>query len=633
MTTSKGFRLERRGILALMVLVLLLSFAVGANGLYADPIWTDELYSLTNMGVFNSPYSPQEIVQSVATYSPDHVPFYYLLGSAWAQLAGWSQVSMRMIAVLSAVLTAAWLYRLGATIFCSQTGLVAALLLTTSAYVILFFHDIRMYTLLLMLTAMHSWLYWRLAHQRRTTRLTWLLFVFTSVLLLYSHVFALLVFAELGIYHLLYVSRSRRWRRVLYAWFLAAVTFLPYVSTLVSAVQLAMDKDKVTESAATIPELVSTFLFLLANGVSLLAFVTVFVIAWSLWRRRDPTATKLTVVTLATMALILLINESVGIVPISRMRYFLILWLPSVLLCAYALTSMALWRTITILFVLAWGLAGLQFYRSRELINYMGGMFHALNHPPLHRYVDALHGKVQQEDYLLGFSFLDYVNRDFKFGDSIIDYYTRAQLGIDGAFIPNRWRDERLEKDIVRKIDRHPYLLFAYEKHNLPPNFADVSAFVGGNYEFCSELNDTRTLAVERYSHPLAGCEHEYQPIQYDNGIAIVDHFGAYDAGSNRVQIIAGWEVADAQQLYQYNISFQILTPDWQKMGQIDKHLYNDILKWHEVEMPTDHLPPGDYRIVVIVYDRYTNEKVLGADLNSGEYGNILPLLTFTVGT
>lgn len=631
LAAGKDSRIRSGAVLVLMSLVLLFSFAVGANGLYTEPIWTDELYSLSNMGVFGSPYSPQEIIQSITTYSPDHVPFYYLLGAAWAQFAGWSQVSMRMIAVLCAVLAVAWIYQLGKTIFDLRTGLVAALLMTTSAYVILFFHDIRMYTLLLMLAAMHTWLYWRLAHRRRTTRMTWLLFLITTVVLLYTHIFALLVLAQLGIFHLLFAKRSRRWRQILYAWAIGALTFLPYLNTLYTAVQLAMDNENVTERAASIPELASTLFYLLANGNGILALSLVGAVAWVLGRWRDPSATRLAAVALATMALIMLVNEFVGIVPISRMRYFLILWIPFVLLCAYAVTSMDRWRTITVLFIVAWGLSGFHFYRTRELMDYMGGMYHARNHPPLHQYVDALRGKVREHDYLLGFSFLNYINTDFKFGESIIDYYLKAQLGIDGAFIPKRWRDERLNTDIVRKIDRHPFLLFAYRPLSLPPNFADVSAYVRSNYDFCSEIDDTRTFSVERYVHPLAGCEHEYRPVHYDNGIKIVDHFGAYDPDSDRVQVVTGWEVADEGQLDKYNISFQILTGDWQKMSQIDEHLYHDILKWHELEMSTAQLPPGNYRLVVILYDRYSGEKVSGNDQTSGEYGSILPLLNFSV--
>ena len=77
----------------------------------------------------------------------------------------------------------------------------------------------------------------------------------------------------------------------------------------------------------------------------------------------------------------------------------------------------------------------------------------------------------------------------------------------------------------------------------------------------------------------------------------------------------------------------QIITLDWQNTGrQTDRHLYEeDILKWYEAELSTEGLPPGDYRVMVIVYDRATNKKVHGIDLNSGASTDIFPILTFII--
>ena len=629
-SSRRGSVVSKEAALVWMTIVLLLAFALGANGLNSEPIWADELYSLTNMGVFDPPYSPADIINSITTYSSDHVPFYYFLGAAWAQLAGWTQVSMRLFSVLIGVLTVAYLYRLASVVFCRRTGLVAALLLATSTYVILFFHDIRMYTLLLMLTALHSWLYWRLAHRRHVTRITWLLLFATALLLLYTHVFALLVFAQLGLYHLLFAPRSRRWKQILASWTFSFLFFLPYLPTLVSAILSAAEIEKVTTAAATIPELIWHFLFLLVNGSAILVPVFLGSVLWALWRKRDRSAFQFVISALLVVLLIGLLNELVGIIPISRMRYFLILWIPFVMICAWGVTSLPRWH-LAALCSLVWIIAGFQFNRSQQLQDYIGGMKHALMHPPLHRYTDALLGKVREEDYLLGFSFVNQVNTEFKFGQNVIDYYTAAQLGIDGAFIPNRWRDLRLQNDIVRKIDRHPYLLFTYNPGDLPPNFTDVSAYVEENYIPCAVIVDTSELHVQRHTHPLAGCDRAYAPISYENGISIVDKFGKYDPDRDVVRVVTGWEIADEQQLDQYNVSIQIITPDWQMRKQVDRHLYNRIVKWNEVELPTEGLEPGDYRLVVILYDRNTNEKVQGTDLRSGETSVILPILTFTI--
>ena len=86
----------RRTCLAAMTAIILLGFAFGANGLNADILWLDEMFSLSNMGAFNPPYSPQDVVSSLSNYSPDHVPLYFVLGSQWARLAGWTQLPVTL---------------------------------------------------------------------------------------------------------------------------------------------------------------------------------------------------------------------------------------------------------------------------------------------------------------------------------------------------------------------------------------------------------------------------------------------------------------------------------------------------------------------------------------------------------
>ena len=150
-----------RTSLALMSAVLLMVFAIGANGLNTDPIWTDELYAIEKMGGFNPPFGPVQVLEAVMESSPDHVPLFFLIGAGWARLVGWTQFALRLLPVLFGVLMIAWIYRLGHDMFGRFTGTVAAILLGSSAYIILYVHDIRMYSLFLMLAAMHLCLYWR----------------------------------------------------------------------------------------------------------------------------------------------------------------------------------------------------------------------------------------------------------------------------------------------------------------------------------------------------------------------------------------------------------------------------------------------------------------------------------------
>lgn len=619
--------------LALLTAVLLLVFAFYANGLTTDAFWTDEMFSVGNMGGFDSPRSPAEIIRSVADNFPDHVPLFFLLGAGWANVVGWTQFALRAFPILAGILQIAWMYRLGTDLFGYSSGVIAALLLGTSAYAIMYVHDFRMYSLLLMLVTMHLWLYFRIVSKQSPGRLTWLLFLATNVALLYTHLFALIFLASLVLFHIISFAKSAHWFRVLLIWAVSALLFAPYISILIAGVQRATRLEKVTSSAATAFELVPTFVWLLMNGSWVLAMFVVGMLVLALHQKRHAIALKLTTIPVTMLILILLGNALIGLIPLDRMRYFIVLWIPCILLITYSLTQIPCLNAITFFVLLLWIVSGYQFYRSTEIRYHIGGMSKVFLYPPMQDWAFFLNGKIRSQDYLVGFSDSDHVNKDMDLGQSTADYYTHVYLGIDGAFIQEKGWGDWLARNIDKHLSNHPHLVFLYEPANPPPTFDRVFDRIAENHIPCDVLLDSQNLIAQRYVHPLAGCEHEYRPINFDNGIKIVDHFGAYDPDNDRVQLVTGWEVANEGQLDEYNISFQILTDEWQKMSQIDEHLYNDILKWHELEMSTDQLPSGDYRLVVILYDRYTGEKVPGIDQTSGEYGSILPLLAFSVET
>ena len=625
---EKGNISSRAG-LALMTVVLLLVFGLTAPGLNALPIWTDELYSVSNMGAFDGPYSPAQIIQSVSGHFPDHVPLFFLLGAGWAHLVGWTQFALRLFSVLSGALTIAWLYRLGADVFNRSTGLLGSLLLGTSAYVLLHFHNFRMYPLLLLFIVMHSWFYWRLAHGHRATRLTWCLFVISAVMLVYTHLFSIVWLAGLGFYHLVFVSKRRRWFYVVLGWGVGALCFLPYLGVLISGVRRASGLDNVTSAAASPGELISVFFDLLGNGGDILASLFGGILIMAVWRRRDAVIVKFTLMSLIMMILIILLNEAIGLIPIDRMRYFLILWIPGALLFGYGLSWSPRW--LTVLCLLLWGSAGWQFYRSVDIRGYIGGMAYSYEYPPLQDYAHHLEGKVRPQDYLLGFSFVDYVNRDMELGKSVADFYTRLHLGIDGAFIQSRASGDWQTQVIREKINRHPYLLLTYDPQNQFDHFETARSKIEADYEACDVVVDEPNLFVQRYVNAIIGCEREsYAPIVYENGIRVVDRFARYLPQEQTVKILTGWEVADESLLHAYNVSLQIITPDWKNMRQEDRHLY-EMPPWDVIELSTEGLPPGDYRLMIILYHRDTGEKVSGADLTSGESANILPIATFTI--
>ena len=627
--TSKNDIGGRSGLM-LMTLVLLLVFAFGANGLNADVIWLDELHSVSDMGVFNPPRSPAQIIDSVRGHN-NHVPLYFLLGALWAQIAGWSQFALRLLSCFFGVLMVAWLYRLATDAVNRRTAIVAAFLMSTNAFVILYFHELRMYTMLMLLAVMHSWFYWRLAHGFRTTRLTWLLFILTTAMLFYTHSYATIVFAGLGVYHLLFISKSRRWLNIILAWGLGALLFLPYVPLWIEgSLQWASTRPSIDDSQTfPSPEAIKAFAGLLVNGFYLLWLPLILSFGYALWQKQNVAITRL-----LSIALIMLVLSfaawQVASIPISRMRYSLILWFPCVILFACGLTAVPHWRIVTALFLLLWSLAGYQLGRSTEILKYAGWMAKARMYPPLHEYVYHLKDNARSTDYLIGFT--DAVQRVIRHNWNTVDYYLNVQLDIEGVFLSASRRRYRLERDVKAILDEHPYLLLAYHPEDKSPNADKTLEIIRQeSYIPCAVIIDKPDLLIQRYVHPVVDCGHEPAPIEYDNNIKAIDRAARYVPKSDLVQILTGWEVADEQLLVEYNVSMQIITPDWRNVRQVDRHLYDDLLPWNVIELSTTGLLPGDYRLMMILYHRDTGEKVSGLDLTSGETASIFSILTFTI--
>ena len=246
-------------------------------------------------------------------------------------------------------------------------------------------------------------------------------------------------------------------------------------------------------------------------------------------------------------------------------------------------------------------------------------------------YIVELEGKIRPHDYVVGFTDANFVNKKGKHGKSTADYYMEVQLGIDGTFIPSYYDAEKLEVYIPDKLANNPDLLLTYNPLDKPDNFDIARDIIQRDYITCEVVIDKTDLFVQRYVYRSFDCNREYAPIRYENGVTIVDKDAQYDATTNAVRILTGWQVADEQLLNEYNVSLQIVTGDWQNVRQTDRHLSDDLLKWYVAELSTEGLPAGDYRVMVIVYDRDTGEKVMGTDLITGETSTILPITVFTI--
>ena len=626
--------ISRRAALPLMVLILLAGFALGALQLNADILWVDEIHSVSAFGAADPPHSIHQIIDGLASRTAEHPPLYFVLGAGWAALAGWSQVALRYLSLLLGLLCIAWVYRLGADMLDWRAAALAAFLAATNALILIFFHELRNYTLWLLLSLFHLWLYWRLAQGRRAGWLGWLAFAGSAIALLYTHVFSAFVLFGIGAHHLLLGAKNRRWLLISAAWGFSLLTFLPWLALLAASFAAQTDIDQLRAKADTSAALIPMLANVSMNGLAWLWLPLLGLAGWALWRRREQArpAFPLVIIALAMLLAIFAYHEFSPLLSSRRMRYFLPPLSLALLVCAHLVMSTPGWRFLAPLLALLWLAGGWHIYQQAERWTYAGHRSLLAEHPPLHRFAEALLPYTRPQDALLSFEPTGFLDNGLHYGFSTVDYYARTRLGIPGVFIPTALQGDELRQDFDARVGNHPYLIFAYEPLKPPANFAGVKALLERDYRACDTLADSGEVFAQRYILHTLACDREHREIRYDNGITIMDAFADYAAERQVLRVLTGWQVGDRALLEQFNVSLQVLAPEWTKVLQApDRHLYDSILPWYAFDFDTADLPVGEYRAVVIVYDRYTGEKLAGYDASAGEQAEIIPVLRFSV--
>ena len=615
----------------LVIPLLLLATYMAAQGLGADLIWYDELTSISHAGGVTGPFSPLDVMESVSQHSPKHSPLFFELIAGWGALVGWHHVALRCLPLFFGIISLAWTYRLGADFIDRWTGLWSAAFLGLNVFWLEYLHEIRMYSLQFMLLMALAWHYFFLTRTGRPGRWHhWAGLALGAAALLYTQPFSIFFLLALGSYHLLFLRRDRVWVQVSLAMVVAALLYLPWLPVTLHGMSAKFDT---AYDATTFAQATDIFIRFLGNG-NWIVLLAVLSAALLRARQRDVRQRIFPFLWLATVVLVLLLaaNEAVGLIPLRRSRYFFVTWSMWIMAVGYGLAWMKP-RWIALLILTAYLVSGFALRRADNYLEYQGTVGIVSAYPPLAEYVDTLQGKTAAHDYVLGFTGTDFVNTPGKRGKSTADYYMETLLGIDGAFLPSYYDAESLAIDLPRKLDDQPFLLFTYDPLAPPANLALVDDYLRRSYRPCDIIVDNADLYVQRYIDKALACDREYQPIRYDNGIRIVDKFAEIRGNGGAIRVVTGWEVADGTLLDEYNVSIQIITSDWRNVGQApDRHLYDDVLKWYVVELPIAGFAPGEYRVVVIVYNRHdSGAKVNGMDLATGEVGTILPVFNFTV--
>lgn len=180
-------RLRVAGLLA----VLLVGTGLRLYQIDQWSLYIDETYTMMFRG--------QEPVTELLFGEYDTHPFlYYLFLHYWQDVFGMSALSGRTLSAAFSVAGVFVMFLLGTRLFDDRVGLLAALLMATSTFHIHHGRIARMYSLYSLLTLL-SW-YWFVRLQDRREGWSALGYLVSSVLLIYTHTYALFVIVAQNVY-------------------------------------------------------------------------------------------------------------------------------------------------------------------------------------------------------------------------------------------------------------------------------------------------------------------------------------------------------------------------------------------------------------------------------------------------
>ncbi|NWF68511.1 MAG: hypothetical protein HXY40_05445 [Chloroflexi bacterium] len=613
---------------------LLLLAALGARGLNADAIWTDEWWSLYHAGGAHwGPVSLLETWQRIATQDPWNAPGYYTLLKGWGMLVGWTAFADRAFSLLCGLLAAALAYRTGRALGGARlVGYGAAFFLGASAFFIYYLHELRAYTLYALLVTLTLWLYWRVMYGGGGWR-TQTAFFASVAAMLYVHYFAALLAAALGLYHLLFVSLRRdmpaktRWLP-LALMIGGGLMFVPWAGVLLDGLGKSSNAAVRQEPLSEAVTMIATLLYAFSSAAVALALVLFAAALWALWRARPDGRLFIRLrfawfVALSALALALALNAYMSVN--AHARHFMVLLPPCALLAGFGLHTLARWRfapPLLLGLMLVFGV-GNSFTDFNDTLFGDENMRFFRIHLPWNTLADALRENTQPGDVVV-FSVpqnsqgvsgpFEYYMRDLRVPGAIMEWWVRegAPAGEFAAAAANYTRAAlRLWLGRETAVAAPGEWLTAFEQVITP------------RFSACGTALEVDGLRADLYARAPQCCHAPADAAAstlyaYGEGLALT--FARGERSGSEYELLLAWLGGNSLPAYQYSVALHVtrVGETGAPLAQADYGVPLERFACHAAAISLAGLAAGSYDVRVIVYDWQTGARLPTAAGDSG---------------
>ncbi len=605
--------------LPLSVIGLFVLFALGSANLKVFPIGNDEYNSLSHIQQpeKGTRYDLAGTVQSVIDRSQQHGPLYFLLLNVWRTFAGADLFALRLFSLLCGLLTVAATFHLAALCRDRQLGLAALLAITFLAYHLFYSHTARMYTLLPLFSVWVIWSYWKIVSaQGFVPRWRWLSLLASAALILYLHYFGSMILAAIGLYHLLFVPKHRRWWLVALYLLVAGLCFLPWLPVAIDGFS-----NRISLADARLPMLESIFTYFLvfSNGLFFLPLLAAAFAARN-YNRLNSAEKFILLIAAFTLLLAVLTNEFTPILVTRRMRYMTVLTAPFCCCLVIGLRFLPRWRVIRFPALILWIASFIVFSRSDALLHYANKLEQSLHKMP--HYQDFIYESERlpgHNELILSFhpDLIITVTKTLRYyRAALADYAHLAHITYNaaGKVYIQSVLTPYASLDAIAENATGIWVIHDPQQTDLrsPDVFTD---WLSNHYHACQRFVEKSNSVIDYYLRADIPCDlvtaADPLGIRFDNGTEL---------GNLRIE-----QSPDALRVYlrwlqtiedKYSFTLQAFDEQAEKVLQADRVISGEPVDI--VQFDISALPAGEYTMRFIVYDFTSGASQSGALVSNG---------------
>ncbi len=578
-------------------------------------------------GIGFNPHSPAQTVHTILTYAPDHSPGYFLILNIWGRITSFDVAIARLLAIFTGLITLAISYRLGEDFVGPAAGLIAVVIVASNAFFNHYYAHIRMYTMSTFASGIILWIYLRIMYQCRHARPGDYLALFAAVFVLCNlHFFNSVFLAALGVFHLLFAPKNRRWTLVSLAVIVAVLLFIPYPLAATDGLMSTVEIKKL--DAISMTRAIQAWQDMVTNREPLLLWIAIGGLAMGAFSRRATIQPWLVLPIIFVICLALLSHYTSFIADFT-MRYHLANWLPCALFFTTGFYGLYRLHKYLLALVILWILAGHAMQTQGSWWSRLN--LHSLTYaqPP----TQIISRLAQRADPLpsILFSTDDYFYESFLTSPGFNKLLARLGHTPAEYFFGRHGIQVEIIKDSHRAAQRFaitsPSIWVVAHADKLP---ADRLAYFDSymyelNYENCQVVPIGEQTTIIKYYWQRLGCLAPIVQQRFRSNLINYDFIaGGLNANQSAVLINDRWTGRTDQALDDYALSYQLISTDGKNVSQLDLPLVHEH-ELRQLSLDIAGVQPGTYRLIAIFYHSETGERQAWLD-NADQFPDMLPL-------